>query len=210
MSPVRVKICGITNPQDAVTAAEAGADAIGIVFYPPSPRNVSDLGLAKEIAQSAGPFVNVIGLVVDSEASFIERLLAEVPLNMLQFHGNETEQQCSLFSMPYIKALRMKPGLNVEQSMRDYEQSRGILLDTYVKGVPGGTGESFNWNLVPNAPSKPVVLAGGLTPENVADAVRTARPYGVDVSGGVEREPGLKDPQKIKDFIVNAKSGAVS
>ncbi|VUD56612.1 N-(5'-phosphoribosyl)anthranilate isomerase [Thalassocella blandensis] len=210
MSSVQVKICGITNPQDAELAASAGADAIGMVFYPPSPRHVADLGVAREIAMAAGPFVSVLGLVVNSDRAFIEQLLDQVPLNMLQFHGDENESQCALYRVPFLKALRMKPGLDLEASFAQFGQARGILLDTYVKGVPGGTGESFNWNLVPHKPSKPLVLAGGLTPANVALAVQTARPTGVDVSGGVEREPGLKDPQKVREFIVNAKSGAVS
>lgn len=206
----RVKICGITRPQDAEVAAACGADAIGMVFYPPSKRHIGDLGLAREIAQSVGPFVSVVALVVDQTRAAVEELLQCVPVHLLQFHGNEKHEDCCLYGRPFIKALRMKEGVEVTQTLADFPQAQGILLDAYVKGVPGGTGERFDWNRVPDSSSKPIVLAGGLTPENVAQAVLTAKPYAVDVSGGVEASPGVKDAQRIKEFVQNAKSGAVN
>lgn len=200
----KVKICGIRSIADAESVASAGADAIGLVFYEPSPRHVPDLGLAAEIAMAVGPFTSVVGLFVDAEVAEVERILKTVPLNLLQFHGNENARYCEQYSHPYMKALRMKPGLDVLEVASEYSSARGILLDTYVKGVPGGTGERFNWAEVP--PSlKNVVLAGGLTAENVAHAVKSVKPYAVDVSGGVESTPGKKDANKIRAFISEAK-----
>lgn len=201
----RVKICGLTSVDDAKHAAECGADAIGLVFYPPSSRNIDDLALAFDIAQSVGPFVEVVGLFVDADPAQIENVLSRVPLNCLQFHGDESAVFCEQFSRPFYKALRMKPELDIVEKVAEYSSSRGILLDTYVKGVPGGTGQTFNWNEIPSS-LRNVVLAGGLNPENVAEAVRIAKPYAVDVSGGVEMSPGKKDPQKVAAFIENARS----
>lgn len=201
----RVKICGLTSVDDAKHAADCGADAIGLVFYPASSRNIDDLALAFDIAQSVGPFVEVVGLFVDADPAQIENVLSRVPLNCLQFHGDESAVFCEQFSRPFYKALRMKPELDIVEKVAEYSSSRGILLDTYVKGVPGGTGQTFNWNEIPSS-LRNVVLAGGLNPENVADAVRIAKPYAVDVSGGVEMSPGKKDPQKVAAFIENARS----
>jgi len=201
----RIKICGITRPEDAEFASNVGADAIGIVFYGPSPRNVADLCLAREIALSVGPFVSVVGLFVDASVAAVANVLGSVPLNVLQFHGSETAAYCQQFERPYVKALRMKEGVNVLQSMEEYPLASGILLDTYKKGVPGGTGEAFNWERVPQNPSCPIILAGGLSPKNVQGAVKIAQPYGVDVSGGVESLPGVKDKNKIEAFIANAR-----
>lgn len=202
---VRIKICGITRPGDAELAATAGADAIGLVFYPPSPRHVQDLENAREIALAVGPFVNVVGLFVNPEPDFLEQVLARVPLSVLQFHGDESESFCQSFERPFLKAVRMKPDMDVHEQLAGYSSASGILLDAYKKGVPGGTGETFDWARVPLNPSRPIVLAGGLSPENVASAVRIVEPYGVDVSGGVESAPGIKDRDKIKAFIRNAK-----
>jgi phosphoribosylanthranilate isomerase len=201
----RVKICGLTIPEDAELSVDAGADAIGLVFYAPSPRNVDDLARAREIAQAAGPFVTVVALFVDASEWFIESVLRAVPINLLQFHGGETELQCNRFGHPYIKALRMKPDTDVHSAIAPYESAQGILLDTYVAGVPGGTGECFDWHRVPFPSPKPIVLAGGMTPENVAQSVEIAKPYGVDVSGGVEASAGIKNPEKVRQFIENAK-----
>jgi len=209
LKKTRVKICGLTSVNDAVHASDCGTDAIGLVFYPPSPRYVDDLALAFDIAQSVGPFVDVVGLFVDAEESFIDRVLNTVPLNCLQFHGNERAVFCEQFSRPFYKALRMKPGVDVIERVSEYASSRGVLLDTYVKGVPGGTGQSFNWESIPSSLDR-VVLAGGLTPENVSQAIQVAAPYAVDVSGGVEGTPGVKDPLKVKAFIENAKSTDVT
>ncbi len=202
----RVKICGITSVSGAIQAAQAGADAIGIVFYGPSTRNVADLLLAQQIALACGPFVTVVGLFVNSSSERVNSILSSVPLGLLQFHGDEPESFCESFCRPYVKALRMKPEMDVEAEMTRYSSSAGILLDAYRPGVPGGTGDTFDWARVPSKPSKPIVLAGGLNPNNVGDAVRTVGPWAVDVSGGVEQAPGVKSPQLVSDFIVNAKN----
>jgi phosphoribosylanthranilate isomerase len=207
VASTRVKICGITNPGDAKAAAEFGADAIGMVFYAKSPRHVADLGLAKEIAQAVGPFVNVVGLFVDAVASEVERVLKHVPLSTLQFHGAEQVEYCESFERPYLKAVRMKPGANTAEIIAKYPSALGILLDAYVKGIPGGTGQRFDWESIPEFP-QPLVLAGGLAPDNITSAIQAVRPHAVDVSGGVEKEPGLKDLEKTKQFIDFVKDGA--
>lgn len=202
---VRVKICGITQVDDARFCAQVGADAIGIVFYPPSSRYVADLSLARDIALAAGPLVTVVGLFVNASHSEVEQVLKQVPLNLMQFHGDETEADCQAFGRPFIKALRMKDDIDVEARMADYTGASGFLLDTYVKGAPGGTGQTFNWDRVPQTSSRSIILAGGLTPENVGHAVNAASPYAVDVSGGVESAPGIKSHEKIRAFISKAK-----
>ena len=205
VSQVRVKICGITTPEDAEIASQAGADAIGMVFYEKSPRHIGDFGLAREISLAAGPFVSVVALTVNSSQNELEQLLSSVPVSLLQFHGDEKEAFCSQFARPYVKALRMKEDMDVNTAVEEYQSSVGILLDTYVKGVPGGTGEAFNWDRVPENAAKPIILAGGLNPANVTTAIQTANPYAVDVSGGVEATPGKKDKEKVKEFIRKAK-----
>ena len=200
----RVKICGFRSAEQAAYAARAGADAIGLVFYEPSPRNINDLGLAREIAQSVGPFVEVVALVVNPDAAVLERILTEVPINAIQFHGEEAPRFCQQFHRPYLKALRMKPSLNLADAVAPYAFARGILLDSYVPGVPGGTGATFNWERIPSGMPN-LVLAGGLTEDNVTDAVAQVRPYAVDVSGGVESSPGEKSFTKMAAFIRAAK-----
>ena len=202
----RVKICGITDVRALAHAAEAGADAIGIVFFAKSPRFVADLELARDIALAAGPFVSVVGLFVNPEAEQVEAVLRQVPLGLLQFHGDEDEDFCSHFRRPYIKALRMKPELDVLSAIEAYPSAQGILLDAYRPGVPGGTGETFDWGRVPNRSPKPIVLAGGLDANNVAAAINATHPWAVDVSGGVEASPGVKSAAKVEQFIHNAKS----
>lgn len=204
MNAIRVKICGITSVADAQVAVKAGADAIGLVFYAPSPRAVS-IEQAREIAASVGPFVTVVGLFVNADESYICEVLANVGLHVLQFHGDESRKFCEAFQRPYMKAIRMRPELNVEQAIGDYPSASAILLDAYRPGVPGGTGETFDWQRVPTQASCPIVLAGGLTAENVALAIQSTHVYGVDVSGGVEFSPGKKDPQKVEKFIHNAR-----
>lgn len=196
----RVKICGITRPQDAIAAAQAGADAIGLVFYPASPRAV-EIAQAQEIVAALPPFVTSVGLFVDAGEATIRQVLQSVPLDLLQFHGDESSAECRCYDRPYIKALRMREQVDVLATARHYHDAAGLLLDTYQAGVPGGTGERFDWRRVPAQLTLPVVLAGGLTPENVAEAVSTARPYAVDVSGGVESQKGIKDAYKIRSFI---------
>lgn len=200
MTAVRVKICGITRVEDALAAAAAGADAIGLVFYAKSPRAV-DIEQAREILAALPPFVTTVGLFVDAERSELERILASVPLDLLQFHGDESVQQCEAFGRPYIKALRVKAGDDIAAQVARYPSAQGILLDAYVEGVPGGTGEAFDWSLIPQTLSKPLILAGGLRPDNVAEAVSRLRPYAVDVSGGVEASKGVKDVEKVDAFI---------
>ncbi len=200
MSDVRSKICGITRIEDALAAAEAGADAIGLVFYAKSPRAVS-VQQARAIIAALPPFVTTVGLFVDASPCELGEILDAVPLDLLQFHGDETPVYCDGWRRPYIKALRVKPGDDIGAQIDAYAGARGVLLDTFVPGVPGGTGEAFDWSLVPQAASKPIILAGGLTPENVAAAIAQVRPYAVDVSGGVEASKGIKDGDKIKRFM---------
>ncbi len=202
----RVKICGITRVEDAQAAVASGADAIGLVFYAKSPRHVS-VEKAAEIVASLPPFVDAVGLFVDAEAFEVEAVCRQVRLDLLQFHGNETPDYCRSFAVPYIKALRVRPELNLLQCATDFASARALLLDAYVEGVAGGTGERFDWNLIPADLPKPVILAGGLTPQNVRDAIHQARPYAVDVSGGVEREKGIKDADKIAAFMRGVVNG---
>ncbi|MHA6494476.1 phosphoribosylanthranilate isomerase [Pseudomonas borbori] len=200
MSAVRSKICGITRIQDALVAAQAGADAIGLVFYPASPRAVT-IRQAQEIIAALPPFVTTVGLFVDASRAELDEVLAAVPLDLLQFHGDESPTFCESFNRPYIKALRVKPDGDLDAEIARYSGASGILLDTFVPGVPGGTGEAFDWALVPRGSKRAIILAGGLTPANVAAAIEQVRPYAVDVSGGVEAGKGLKDPAKIKAFL---------
>ncbi len=209
----RVKICGITRVDDALVAGSAGADAIGIIFYPRSSRYVSDLGLAREIALAVGPFVTTTALFVDPEQAWVEQVLASVPVGLLQFHGSESASFCEQFGRPYIKALPMRPDLDVQQDIARYHGASGILLDAYNPAQAGGTGETFDWTRVPTDAHKPIILAGGLTPANVAAAVAQVTPAGVDVSGGVElsvdgeQQYGIKDSIKVVDFVRRAKFG---
>ncbi|WP_165675772.1 phosphoribosylanthranilate isomerase [Metapseudomonas otitidis] len=207
MSTVRVKICGITRVEDALAAVAAGADAIGLVFYAPSPRAVT-AEQAKVIISALPPFVTTVGLFVDMPGEELDSVLATVPLDLLQFHGDESPDVCRRHGRPYLKALRIRPGDDVPALIERYSDASGVLLDTYVPGTPGGTGEAFDWSLVPSAPSRPVVLAGGLTPGNVAEAIRRVRPYAVDVSGGVEAAKGIKDPVLIRAFIDAVRTAA--
>ncbi|WP_137972534.1 phosphoribosylanthranilate isomerase [Pseudomonas sp. F(2018)] len=206
MTAVRVKICGITRVEDALAAAAAGADAIGLVFYAKSPRAVG-IEQARAIIAALPPFVTTVGLFVDIECDELQRILSSVPLDLLQFHGDESPEQCESINRPYIKALRVKAGDDIAAQVNRYPGAKGILLDTYVEGVPGGTGEAFDWSLVPEGLSKPVILAGGLHADNVASAVARVRPYAVDVSGGVEASKGIKDAEKIAAFIRAARGG---
>jgi len=196
----RIKICGITRQQDAVEAVRAGADAIGMVFYAPSPRAVS-LQQAAELVHVLPPFVSVVGLFVNAHQSEIERVLAATRIDLLQFHGDESPGECAAFGKPFIKAIRMREGIDLYQERNRYGEAAGLLLDTYRKGTPGGTGDSFDWDRVPADIADSIVLAGGLNPANVEQAIRTVKPYAVDVSGGVERDKGIKDRAKIAAFI---------
>ena len=196
----RVKICGITNLEDGLQAAQAGADALGFVFYGPSPRNV-EVDRAASIIAALPPFVTSVGLFVDAEPEFIEQVIKATGLDLLQFHGDECESQCAQYGVPYIKALRMRPDVDLARQCHTFASSRGILLDAYVPGKAGGTGQTFDWSQIPQQLDLPIVLAGGLDPSNVQTAIQTVRPWAVDVSGGVEQAKGKKDPALVSAFI---------
>lgn len=206
MKKARVKICGVTSVADALLAQEAGADAIGVVFYEPSPRCVT-IDQAREIALSVGPFVTLVGLFVNAPAEYVKEVLAAVPLHVLQFHGDESPDYCESFQRAYIKAIRMRPELDVLAAIDQHPLAAGVLLDAYRPGVPGGTGETFDWQRIPHQTNKPIILAGGLNASNIAEAIALTGVYGVDVSGGVELSPGVKDAGKIQNFIINANNG---
>ncbi len=201
----RVKICGITSAEDALLAANAGADAIGLVFYKPSPRYVT-VQQAQQILSVAAPFVTSVGLFVNATRQEVEQVLQQVPLDLLQFHGDETPEFCSSFARPYIKALRMRPGVDISQLANSYQQAQGVLLDAWVPGVPGGTGQSFDWQQIPELAS-PLILAGGLKAQNAARAITTIKPWALDVSGGVEMDKGKKCPQRIRAFMQAVMAG---
>ena len=196
----RIKICGITRIDDALAAVTAGADAVGFVFYADSPRAV-DVAAARSICAALPAFVTSVGLFVDAAPDFVAATLAAVPLDLLQFHGSEAPAYCAQFSRPYCKALRMRDDIDVVEAAARYADARSLLLDTYRPGVAGGTGETFDWQRVPAQLRGRIVLAGGLTADNVAAAVAQVRPYAVDVSGGVESAPGRKDANKIEAFL---------
>jgi phosphoribosylanthranilate isomerase len=201
----RVKICGITQRQDAEIAIEMGADAIGLVFYEPSPRAVT-IAQAKQIVEGLPPFVTVVALFVDADVSFVNACLNEVRIDLLQFHGNESADYCEQFNMPYMKAIRMKEDTQLFIEEKNYASASALLLDSYKVGIPGGTGETFNWSMITKI-DKPIILAGGLTVENVAMAIEQVNPYAIDVSGGVEKSKGIKDKQKIRTFMHEVANG---
>jgi len=196
----RIKICGITRRQDAAEAVIGGADAIGLVFYASSPRAVSPQK-AVELVRALPPFVSVVGLFVNAPRRKVEQVLAATRIDLLQFHGDETPAECGGFNRPYIKAIRMREGVDLHRERSRYADAAALLLDTYRKGTPGGTGDAFDWGRIPADIADSVVLAGGLNPDNVERAIRSVRPYAVDVSGGVERDTGIKDRAMIAAFI---------
>lgn len=195
----RVKICGITRRQDAEFAVKSGADAIGLVFYGPSPRAVT-IEQAAAITAQLPPFISNVGLFVNATAEAVWQTLEQVPLGLLQFHGDESAEFCAQFKIPYIKAIRMQSVADLQQADKRFPEASALLLDSYQHGVPGGTGQTFDWSMI-TAVSKPLILAGGLTAENVAQAIRQVSPYAVDVSGGVEESKGLKSNNKISAFM---------
>jgi len=200
MLRTRVKICGITRVQDATAVVQSGADALGLVFYPESPRHVT-LEQARKIATGVAPFVTVTGLFVNAATSAVQEVLASVPLGLLQFHGQETNDQCNCFGLPFIKSIPMKSGTDLSSLLSAYPDAAGFLLDAWQPETHGGGGIAFDWQQVPEGIQAPLVLAGGLTPGNVATAIRTVKPYAVDVSSGVERDKGIKSRKKIEAFM---------
>ncbi|MBK6756929.1 MAG: phosphoribosylanthranilate isomerase [Moraxellaceae bacterium] len=200
----RVKICGITRVADALDAIALGADALGFVFYAPSPRAVSAQTVQNIVAQLP-PFVSTVGLFVDATPQEVQSVLAQVPLSLLQFHGDETNEYCQQFGVPWIKALRMEPDSDILAKIAQYPQAQGILLDAWHPHLKGGTGQTFDWRHWPHS-NKALILAGGLTPENVTEAIHFTKPYAVDVSGGVEASKGIKEFTLLQAFMagVNA------
>ena len=196
----RVKICGITRVEDGAAACAAGADAIGLVFYSPSPRAV-DIEQAVAIRRALPPFVTVVGLFVNATEETVAETAERVRLDLLQFHGEETPPQCEGPGRPYMKAIHINDDADLREASRRYASAKALVLDTHDDKLLGGSGRSFDWGLLPADIELPVVLAGGLTPANVADAIARLHPYGVDVSGGVERSPGIKDAARITKFI---------
>lgn len=203
MTPIfraRVKICGITRPEDGMTAAGLGVDAIGLVFHRPSPRYV-DMDAARRIVAALPPFVAVVGLFMNAEPAVIQAVLSEVPLSLLQFHGDETPDYCAAFGLPYLKAVPMGAGADPLDYERRFATAAGLLLDSHGGNKMGGTGQGFDWTRIPANRRKPLILAGGLHPGNVAAAIRQVRPYAVDVSSGVETAKGIKDAELMHAFL---------
>ena len=200
----RIKICGITREQDLHAVASSGADALGLVFYEKSARHVS-VRQAADLVRAVPPFVTVVGLFVNPTVEYMHEVLAKVALDVLQFHGEESPEFCRQFSKPYLKAIRVKQGVDLLQCASRYASAQGLLLDAYVEGTQGGTGESFDWALIPRDLPLPVILSGGLHAGNVAAAIRQVRPYAVDVSSGVEAAKGIKDAAKVAAFINEVK-----
>lgn len=198
----RIKICGITRIRDAEYIADSGADAMGLIFYEKSQRYVS-IEQAKTICKGLKPYLTTVAVVVNPADKLIAKLEQEVGIDRIQFHGEESQSQCDKSTRPYYKALRVGEQCDLLNQARQYQNASALLLDTYIKGMPGGTGERFDWSIINKARiDKPIILAGGLTPENVHDAVLSVQPYAVDVSSGVEIKPGIKDAIRINEFII--------
>jgi phosphoribosylanthranilate isomerase len=200
MAPTQIKICGITRQEDARIAVDCGANAIGLVFYRASARAVT-AQQAAEIVRGLPPFVSVVALFVDEPADEIRRTLKSIPIDVLQFHGDESAAFCEQFDRPWIKAIRMKSDIALDDIAASYPRARALLLDSWEEGVPGGTGKTFDWQRADQALPLPLVLAGGLNAGNVGQAIAALQPAAVDVSGGVEAAPGIKDPEKIRQFV---------
>lgn len=196
----RIKICGITRVEDALVAAQAGADAIGLVFHEKSPRHVTVQQAARVVA-AVPPFITVVGLFVNPSEEMVREVMRQAPLDVLQFHGEEEPEFCACFGRPWIKAIRVRRDVDLIQCAARYRMAQGLLLDAFVEGAHGGTGESLDWALIPQNLPLPVILAGGLHTGNVAEAIRLIRPYAVDVSSGVEASKGIKDAAKVAAFI---------
>ncbi len=196
----RVKICGLTRPEDVQAAVEHGADALGFVFYGPSPRSVS-VEQAAELVRQVPAFVSVVGLFVNPSQQDVEAVLNRVPLDLLQFHGDESAEFCGRFRRRWVKAIRIREAGQIESAFNEFRGASGLLVDAWDPDMYGGTGKSFNWDLIPVQRALPIILAGGLSSDNVFAAVRQVKPWAVDVSGGVEQSKGIKDARKISHFI---------
>jgi phosphoribosylanthranilate isomerase len=203
-----IKICGITRVEDALVAAREGAHAIGLVFYRPSPRYI-DPDAAAAIVRALPPFVTPVGLFVDADDEEVRSVATRAGVRLLQFHGNESAAFCERFNLPYMKAVRVRPEVDLLQYAQTFHSAKALLLDAFREGLHGGTGAVFDWNLIPAGLPLPVVLSGGLTPENVTEAIRRVRPCAVDVSSGVEAQKGIKDAQKIAAFITGVRDADV-
>lgn len=201
----RVKICGITRIEDALAAVDHGADAIGLVFYSPSPRYLT-IEQAVAVTAALPPFVCVVALFVNPAVSEVKAVLSAINVDLLQFHGDESDIDCKQYGLPYLKAVRVKSDTNLIQYASRYQHAKALLLDTYSDSAVGGTGQVFDWQLIPKNMPLPIILAGGLTPQNVADAIHQVQPYAVDVSGGVEQSKGIKDSTKIAAFMAAIKA----
>lgn len=198
----RIKMCGITQPEDAVFAAELGVDAIGLVFFDKSPRNISILQ-AQAVIKALPAFVTTVGLFYNAAEAEVQEVLSKVPLDCLQFHGKESPDFCTVFDKPFIKAIPMLSDINLSEYMQQYPDAVSFMLDAMAADQPGGTGKLFDWSLIPTQLSNKIILAGGLTPENVADAIQETQCYAVDVSSGIETVKGIKDQQRMKLFADN-------
>ena len=197
----RVKVCGITKKEDALLAADLGVDALGFVFYKDSPRYI-DPGKVGEITSALHPFILRVGLFVNSNEDAVRDSIKKSKINFLQFHGDESEKYCNQFNLPYIKSISMKDGVNLLECCSEYRSASALLLDTYNKKLKGGTGEVFDWKKIPNNLSSPLIIAGGLNPENIENLIKLVNPFCVDVSGGVEINKGIKDKEKMKKFMI--------
>ena len=201
----RIKFCGMTNLQDVERAIDLGVDALGFVFVSESYRYLS-LDQAQKIIENVPPFVIKVGLFMNSESTFIQNIIQRIRLDLLQFHGNEDEKFCNQFQIPYLKAVPMASVSSVADYYEEFPSATGFVLDSHATGQMGGSGKTFEWADIPNIQTRPTILAGGLTPENVAEAIRVVRPYAVDVSSGIEASKGIKDPAKMEHFIKEVKS----
>ena len=195
----RVKFCGLTHEEDIARAVKLGVDALGFVFYAPSSRSVAP-DHAAMLTSSVPAFVTRVGLFVNEQPAIIQNIFERTRLNLIQYHGDETPEFCDAVGLPFIKAFRVRPGIDIQTEMERYPNASGFLLDAYVKGQPGGTGERFDWGMIPRSNS-PIILAGGLSPDNAKDAIDQVAPWALDVSGGIETKPGRKDPDKMARFM---------
>ena len=195
----RVKFCGLTHEEDIAQAVKLGVDALGFVFYAPSSRSVAP-DHAAMLTSSVPAFVTRVGLFVNEQPAVIQNIFERTRLNLIQYHGDETPEFCDAVGLPFIKAFRVRPGIDIQTEMERYPNASGFLLDAYVKGQPGGTGERFDWGMIPQS-NVPIILAGGLSPDNAKDAIEQVAPWALDVSGGIETKPGRKDPDKMVRFM---------